>query len=123
MDHWSYVSRGPFPALAGIAEGHILLPDTAIVTSQAVWCDPQAGHARTRSRWYKLGPRAPFAPEVAFRGRVLPPLTDARAVALMRQAPEILLAAANDLRATDLAERLESVVTAWPPKPGRRRLH
>ena len=113
---WSYAARGPFPAIAGLVAGHPILPETAIVTSQTVWCDPDAGHARTRSRWYRLGPRSHIVPAVSFGGRILPPLTDARARASMIQAPTILLAAAHDLRAHDLAERMAAVVEAWPPE-------
>ena len=122
MEQWSYAARGPFPAIAGLVASHPILPETAIVTSQTVWCDPDAGHARTRSRWYGLGPRSHIVPAVSFRGRILPPLTDVQARGSMVQAPTILLGAARDLRARDLADRLAAVVAAWPPETQRGRL-
>ena len=115
LDRWSYVARGPVPALAGLAREHAILPDTAIVTSQVVWCDAEAGHARTRSRWYRLGPRSTIAPEVSCNGLVLPSLGGARAETLMVQAPTVLLAVARDLGEPDLEDRMAAIVAAWPP--------
>ena len=123
LDHWCHVARGPVPALAGIVAGHPVLRATAMVTSQLLWCDPIVGWARTRSRWYRLGRGTTVAPEVLYGGRRMPPLPAAQARALTIRAPRVLLAAARDLRAQDLAERLKAVTAAWPPDAGSRRLH
>lgn len=43
-------------AMKGIVTGHPLLPDgKEIVTSQLMYLDPDAGLARTLSRWYRIG--------------------------------------------------------------------
>lgn len=123
LDHWCHVARGPVPALAGIVAGHPVLQDTDMVTSQVLWRDTAGGWARTRSRWYRLGPVATVAPEVLYGGRRMLPLSAAQARALTICAPRVLLAAARDLRARDLAVRLEAVIAAWPPEAGSKRLH
>lgn len=103
---WSFLLRGDVHALAGSTPDHPYLLGHAIVTSQRIWAEPASGHARTRSRWYRLGTAAVEAPEVPFRGRILHPLLEAEAQALMERMPSILLAAAWPPQATGWRHRL-----------------
>lgn len=56
LDRWSRTLR-PSLCLQGLVSGHPVLvgQDRAIHTSQIWHLDPEAGWARTYSRWYRLG--------------------------------------------------------------------
>jgi len=55
---WRLVSR-PVPCLAGRGRGHPRLPPGPVVTTDLWAIDPNAGWARTLSRFYRLGASAP----------------------------------------------------------------
>lgn len=62
IDLWRpLASRSGAVALCGLVSGHPRLGNTLIVTSQLIALDADAGHARTASRWYRLGLRLPPA--------------------------------------------------------------
>lgn len=48
----------PVPILVGLVSGHPILPGIRreIITSELVALSARLGWARTRSRWYRLGP-------------------------------------------------------------------
>ena len=55
LDHWELAERSA-PCLIGMQTGHPLFStNTAIYTSGLYFLDPEAGIARTLSRWYRLG--------------------------------------------------------------------
>ncbi len=62
LDQWSPAVR-PSLCLDGLVGGHPVLvgQDRAIRTSELWHLDEEAGWARTYSRWYRLGQRAPAA--------------------------------------------------------------
>jgi len=53
--------RGLHQVLIGEIYGHPILGDcpNGAVTSRLIWISPEAGFARTRSRYYRLGAQAP----------------------------------------------------------------
>lgn len=55
LDQWVTRYRTG-PALVGMVQGHPLLNDGQIVTSEVYAIDAAAGWARTFSRFYRLGP-------------------------------------------------------------------
>ncbi|MGQ3038865.1 MAG: DUF6634 family protein [Neoaquamicrobium sediminum] len=60
LEQWSPAVR-PSVCLEGLVGGHPVLvgQDRAIRTSELWYLDEEAGSARTYSRWYRLGQRAP----------------------------------------------------------------
>ncbi|MGI6852056.1 DUF6634 family protein [Mesorhizobium sp. 1B3] len=60
LDFWSVGVR-PAACLIGRAAGHPILcgQDREIITSDLVVISEELGWARTRSRWYRLGQKAP----------------------------------------------------------------
>lgn len=56
LDDWVLTQRLE-PALSGFVHGHPLKGDTNILTSGLYFLDPEAGYARTLSRFYRLGRR------------------------------------------------------------------
>ena len=66
LDHWKLAERRK-PCLIGMQTGHPLLPpNTAIYTSGLYFLDPEAGIARTLSRWYRLGRERNQSSEINF---------------------------------------------------------
>ena len=62
IDNWTILPRFwfGFPALGGDIKGHPRLGDAVnAYTSPVVWICTQSGFARTASRYYRLGHRAP----------------------------------------------------------------
>lgn len=60
LNHWrSLVTPKGSPFLFGMVSGHPRLGSRWITTSQLVGINPEAGWARTASRWYQLS--CPFA--------------------------------------------------------------
>lgn len=56
LEDWALTQRLE-PALSGFVHGHPLRGDTNILTSGLYFLDPEAGYARTLSRFYRLGRR------------------------------------------------------------------
>lgn len=52
--NWSHTPRS-VGALAGVVDGHPILGDKFVVTSEVFAIDAQRGWARTLSRFYRLG--------------------------------------------------------------------
>jgi len=56
---WRWTTHGGFPALDGIVTGHPDVPDgRRCATSAVLVVDKLERWARTKNRWYRLGPRA-----------------------------------------------------------------
>ncbi|MDT8853446.1 hypothetical protein RNZ50_00035 [Paracoccaceae bacterium Fryx2] len=76
LDPW-FVVRDPASALclSGAVSNHPLLSGEGrwVATSMLFGLDPQAGHARTYSRWYRLGRLIDVAEYEALRGKPLNP--------------------------------------------------
>lgn len=54
LSDWILANQG-FPHFQGVARGHPLLPAGRVHSSIALFIAPDLSHARTLSRWYRLG--------------------------------------------------------------------
>lgn len=134
ISQWMPILRGDMPVLRGHAPAHPVLQGDDIVTSRLLYIDEHGGVARTISRWYRLGPRAPVAlAEDAGPGDLAAALVamevklllgpSARLVgddevgAILATWPRDLLSVMSKLEATGLPARLTAVARVWPPKP------
>lgn len=114
LSDWNPILRRCLLALRGHAPDHPILEGTAMVTSQALWIDTVRGVVRTRSRWYRLGPRA-VAHGLGrlprwFHGR---PIPDRIFADLLDAQPENLQLVCRDLGDMDLVRRLEQIAARW----------
>lgn len=134
ISHWMLVLRGEVPVLRGQAPAHPLLQGDDIVTSRLLFIDTDRGVARTISRWYRLGPRAPVAlPEEAGPGDLAATFADTEVKLLLGPTARVagtnevgaildtwpcdLLSVMGRMTGTNLNVRFAAVAEAWPPRP------
>lgn len=58
LSDWILANQG-FPHFQGFAQGHPLLPAGRVHSSMTLLIAPDRSHARTLSRWYRLGVMKP----------------------------------------------------------------
>lgn len=103
LNHWSaLVTPKGSPFLFGMVSGHPRLGSRWITTSQLVGINPEAGWARTASRWYQLS--YPFAD---LEAKV------ARDLGVSDEGPDFLQVKMPGCHSLDDMTKLSLLLSAW----------
>ncbi|MCL7406933.1 hypothetical protein MWN63_13180 [Paradonghicola geojensis] len=107
LSDWILANQG-FPHFQGVAQGHPLLPAGPFRSSIALFIAPDLSHARTLSRWYRLGDMKPPSSSRSQNDAIstldivaLPEFFDSVTLLLQQTA--------HDLCRTDIISRIEKV--------------
>lgn len=107
LSDWFLANQG-FPYFSGFGQGHPRLPDGIVYTSMALFIAPDLSHARTLSRWYRLGKmKLPDAkgPEHDF----IPTLDIEALPAFLEEMTKSVHQAAYDYGRHDIVDRIKEV--------------
>lgn len=107
LSDWVLANQG-FPYFQGVAQGHPLLPAGPVRSSIALFIAPDLSHARTLSRWYRLGDMKPPSSNGS-QNDAISTLDIAALPEFFDRVTQLLQQTAHDLCRFDIVERIEKV--------------